>query len=221
MKTSFTKLKPKEVTYRNYKGFNENLFKKNLTDELLSNKQSEEKYEIFEEIFLNVLNRHARLKTKIIRGNHAPYMNTILRKAIMKRTQLQNKYYKSKTLDDRDAFKKQRNYVSRLYKKQRKRFYNSIDLRNFTDNRKFWKNVNPLFSDKSKSQNKITLVENDNIITEDTEVAQTFNDFFQNAVKNLNIDQSSEYEESTVGITDPVEVALNKFKKHPSILKIK
>ena len=47
MKTTFIKLKPKKVTYRNYKGFNENNFKKNLTDELLSNKQSEEKCEIF------------------------------------------------------------------------------------------------------------------------------------------------------------------------------
>ena len=221
MKSTFTKLKPKEVTYRNYKEFDEYLFKKDLTNGLLGNRQSEEKYDIFENIFLKVLDKHAPLKTKIIRGNHAPYMNRILRKAIMKRTQLQNKYYTSKASDDRTAFRKQRNYVSRLYKKQRKKFYSSIDLTNFTDNKKFWKNVNPLFSDKTKAQNKITLVENDNIITDDTELAQTFNTFFKNAVINLNIDQSSEYEESTIGIIDPVEVALNKFKNHPSIIKIK
>ncbi len=92
----------------------------------------------------------------------------------MKRTQLQNKYEKSKASLDLNAFRKHRNYVSRLYKKQRRKFYNSIDLRNFMDNKKFWKNVNPLFSDKSKSQNKITLVDNDKIVTEDKELAHTF-----------------------------------------------
>ena len=221
MKTKFTKLKPKEVTYRNYKGFQDNLFKQDLKKELKSVQLSNDKYEIFEEVFLKVLEKHAPLKTKIIRGNHASYMNTALRKAIMKRTQLQNKFYKSKKHDDLKAFRKQRNYASRLYKKQRKLYYNSMNLKNFTDNKRFWKNVNPLFSDKIKSQSKITLVENDKIIADDNELAQTFNIFFENAVKNLNIDSSFEQKESTDGINDPVEIAIYKFRSHPSILKIK
>lgn len=92
-------------------------------------------------------------------------MNTTLRKAIMKRTQLQNKFFKTNNQEDLIGYKKQRNYVSRLYKKQRKHFYKNIDIRNFIDNKKFWKNVNPLFSDKGTTQQKITLVENDKIIT--------------------------------------------------------
>ena len=222
MKTKFDKLKPKRVTYRNYKSFDEKTFQKDLGIELKTSFQSgEEKYNIFEDTFLRVLEKHAPLKTKIIRGNHAPYMNTALRKAIMKRTQLQNKFYKSKNVDDQKALKKQRNFVSRLYKKRRKMFYNSIDLKNFTDNKKFWENVNPLFSDKTKSQSKITLVENNKIITDDKELAQTFNDFFKNAVNNLNIDRSVEHEESAEAIDDPVEKAIYMFKSHPSILKIK
>ena len=84
MKTTLKKLKPKEVTYRNYKEFYENLFKGELLKGLRSNTKSSESYEILEYIFLRILNKHAPLKTKIIRGNHAPYMNTTLRKAIMK-----------------------------------------------------------------------------------------------------------------------------------------
>ena len=93
---------------------------------------------------------------KVIRGNHAPYMNTTLRKAIMRRTQLQNKFYKSKKHYDFIAFKKQRNYVSRLCKKQRKKFYKNIDLNVFTNNNTFCKNINPLFFDKCNTQTKIT-----------------------------------------------------------------
>ena len=40
----------------------------------------------FDEILLKVLNRHALLKKKMIRANHAPYMSKALRKDIMKRS---------------------------------------------------------------------------------------------------------------------------------------
>ena len=147
-------------------------------------------------------------------------MNTTLRKAIMKRTQLQNHYYKSKNSEDFRTFKKQRNFVSRLYKKQRRTFYNNMDLKTFTDNKKFWKNVNPLFSGKSKTHKKISLVEQNKIITDDRELAQTFNDFFKNAVTNLNLEKNTGYEENTNGITDPVEVAVLKLNNHHSINRI-
>ena len=197
------------------------MFKGELLKGLRSNTKSSESYEVFENIFLRILNKHAPLKTKIIRGNHAPYMNTMLRKAIMMCTQLQNHYYKSKNSEDFRTFKKQRNFVSRLYKKQRRTFYNNIDFKKFTDNKKFWKNVNPLLSGKSKTQNKISLVEQNKIITDDRELAQTFNDFFKNAVTNLNLDKNIGYEENTNGITDPVEVVVCKLKNHTSIHRIK
>ena len=220
MKTKFVKIKPKEVTYRDYKNFDDNMFKIDLRTELNDNDQSVRRYEIFENIFLRVLDKHAPMKKKLIRGNHAPYMNTALRKAIMRRTQLQNKFYKTKKLIDLRTFKKQRNFVSRQYKKQRKYFYNNIDLTNFTDNKKFWKNVNPLFSDKTKTQNKITLVEDSNIITEDGKLADVFNTFFKDAVENLQIEQNIGNVQSTEGIDDPIDAAIHKFKNHPSILKI-
>ena len=55
------------------------------------------------------------------------------------------------------------------------------------DNKKFWKRISPLFSNKIKSKEKITLVENDEIISGDIEVAKTFENFFSSIVKNLNI----------------------------------
>ena len=36
-------------------------------------------------------------------------------------------------------------------KYREKKFYNNIDLKKFTDNKTFWKNVNPLFSEEKKS----------------------------------------------------------------------
>ena len=56
------------------------------------------------------------------KGNQAPYMTEALRKAIMRRSELETKCFKQKTNDTLKAYKKQKNYCSRLYQKERKKF---------------------------------------------------------------------------------------------------
>ena len=65
--------------------------------------------EEFETLFMMTLNTHAPVKIKYIRANNSPFMNNELSKAIMVRSRLRNKYLKSKTIESRDAYKKQRN----------------------------------------------------------------------------------------------------------------
>ena len=55
------------------------------------------------------------------------------------------------------------------------------------DNKKFRKKISPLFSKKVKSKEKVTLVENDEIISSDIEVAKNFQNNFSSIVNNLNI----------------------------------
>ena len=43
------------------------------------------------------------------------------------------------------AYKKQHNYGSRLYKKERKKYYEKLNVKNVTDNKEFWKTVKPFF----------------------------------------------------------------------------
>ena len=66
----------------------------------------------------------------------------------MKRSRLENIYHKTKLFADKDMFKKQRNNCNRLYKRERKRFYKNIELKNITDNKKFWGTMKPFFTDK-------------------------------------------------------------------------
>ena len=51
----------------------------------------------------------------------------------------------------------------------------------------FWKTVKSSFSDKSNNFESITLVENDNIVSDDNEVANIFNEDFSNLVEDLNL----------------------------------
>ena len=101
-------------------------------------------------VFLDVLEKHAPYKKKYVRANEAPYMTKLLKKAIMKRSKLESKFYKTGKKDDRNKYKKHKNYVTRLYKREMRKFYRHLDTKDFLDNKKFWKNVKPLFSDRDK-----------------------------------------------------------------------
>ena len=94
-------------------------------------------YDIFENTFLEILNLHAPFKKKFLRANHAPYKTKALTKAIMKRSELKSKYFKNQTVYDFELYKKQKNYCSKPYKKERKRYYNNMSLTNQNDNRRF------------------------------------------------------------------------------------
>ena len=108
MKIIFPKAKPNEIFYRNHKHFNETIFKDDLKRYLYANTESSRNFSKFQEIFLNVLDIHASMKKKYIRANEVPYMTKPLRKAIMTRSRLENKFYKTKSLADKAVFKRQK-----------------------------------------------------------------------------------------------------------------
>ena len=218
-KTTFSKSKPKKIIYRNFKKFNEEDFNQELRGRLST--ELVDDYSSFENVFTNVLNRHGSIKRKVIRANHASYVTEALRKAIMKRSQLEKIYFKKRTLESFKKYKEQKNYYSRLYKRERKSFFGSIDSSKIIDNKTFWKNIQPFFSEKRKTVNKITLVnENEDILSNDKVVADEINSFFKNATKNLGITENTYIVDNSNDITDPVNKAIDKFKNHPSILLI-
>ena len=73
---------------------------------------------------------------------------------------------------------KQRNLCVSLLRKTKKDYYGHLNEKDVIDNKNFWKTVKPLFSDKVKSSEKITLVHEDKIITTDDENAKMLNSFF-------------------------------------------
>ena len=58
---------------------------------------------------MDQLNKHAPIKSKIVRATNAPYMNKTLAKAVMTRSKLHNKYIKLPTDINNAAYKKHRN----------------------------------------------------------------------------------------------------------------
>ena len=166
----------------------------------------------FDEIFLKVLNRHAPLKKKMLRANHAPYVSKALRKAIMKRSCLENVYFKKQDNHSLRAYKKQKNYCSRLYKKERKKFFNNLNPKFVSDNKSFWKTVKPLFSSKGSYNANIKLTDKDEIIQNDKNVAETLNSFFENAVSSLKLNENSfVINNEHKNIQEPIEKIIVKY----------
>ena len=99
-----------------------------------------------------------------------------------------------------------------------------------SDNRKFWKNIKPLFSEKQNVlQKNITLVDNELIISKNNVVAEKLNTFFTDAVKNLEIEPFTETSmenldlDQETGMDDisDIDKVIKKYDNHPSIQKIK
>ena len=118
MKMSLKKHSPIERHYRDYKYFDRTRFKNNLNEQLSESISNDES---FETTFIEVMNRHAPLRKKFLRANHAPYITKTLRKAIMRRSQLETKYLKTKTQTNPKLYKKHKDFCSKLYKRERRK----------------------------------------------------------------------------------------------------
>lgn len=219
MKTTFPRAEPKTIHYRDYKKFDLSNFRSELRTVLKNSEVGG--YLHFESSFLKVLEKHAPMRQKVLRANDKPFMTRILRKAIMKRSTLKNKYLKDKSDDSFKAFKRQKNYTNRLAKRERNKYFAGLDLKQYTDNKKFWNTVKPMFSRNGKGTSKITLVEKGEIITDDKEIAESFSKFFVNAVSSLSIEENKMLLDDSSDETNPVQKAKKKFQNHPSIIDIK
>ena len=90
-----------------------------------------------------------------------------------------------------------------------------------SDNRKFWKTVSPLFSEKAFHKESIILNNSNKTISNDEELAEIFNKHFSKIVENLDIDETLASNITSSNFTDPVLNAIKKYEYHPSIKKIK
>ena len=214
------KSKPQQTSYRDHEKFDSVRFNDELKYVLAKEKFTS--HTKFDEMFLRILNKHASIKSKLLRANHASYISKTLRKAIMKRSYLENLYFKKRASHSLRNYKKQKIYCSRLYKKERKNFFNKLNTSFVSDNKLFWKTVKLFFSNKGSQRGNIKLVEGDKLLHDDSEVAEELNNFFKEAVSILDVNENSYIINcDSINISDPIEKAMSKYKFHPSILLIK
>ena len=109
----------------------------------------------------------------------------------MTRSRLRNKYNKNRTYENWSNHKKQSNNCTNILKKTKTDYFNNIDIKNITDNKRFWTTAKPFFTDKYKTCNNIILNENDETIKDSTEIANKLNKYFANIIKKLNLKENT------------------------------
>ena len=85
-----------------------------------------------------------------------------------------------------------------------------------TDNKESWKTVQPFLSDKVTTFLKMSLVKRGETILDECKVANSFRNFFENAIHILDIKPNEHFQESS-DLKNLVETAVKKLEQHPRI----
>ena len=144
-------------------------------------------YAEFEKVFLKELYKRTPLKKMILRDNNNAFMTKELPNEITLRSKLKNKFNKERNHIKWCNYKHQRNHCLSILRETKKEYFNSLNIKQVSDNKLFWKSVKPFFNDKGSNSLKIKLVEENNIITDEEEIANIMNNYFINVTKTLNL----------------------------------
>ena len=75
-------------------------------------------------------------------------MTKTLCNAIMKRSKSRNKFNEEINIENWSEYKRQCNLCSNLLKQSKKRHFNSLNVNDITENKKFWKTIKLFFTEK-------------------------------------------------------------------------
>ena len=115
-----------------------------------------ENYDFLTNTFINIVNNHAPLKKKFIRGNQAPFMTRNLRKEIHTKSSFRNEFCKDPTKENEKLYKKQRNKCVALRRKCIKEYFHNISNNNIVTSKNFWNFIRPFLVNKGLLNSEIT-----------------------------------------------------------------
>ena len=168
-------------------------------------------YQALQQYLGQILDKHAPKKEITLRKGDFHCMSKELKRAILYRNQLRNKYYKYRTTQYLALYRAQRNNVTAIKRKEMRKYFEE-KCKTGTRNKDFWKAVKPLFSKSRTKSDSIPLRENGLIITDDHKVCNIFNTFFQSIGSDIGYPESND---------KPLDEILGQYSEHESIKMIK
>ena len=135
----------------------------------------------------DIIDYHAHCKTKVVKCESVPYMNSELHKALYKRNMARNKFRKYGKMYWEEN-RTHRNTVVSLRKKSIATYFSKNCSKH---DKSFCSTVSPFISDKKiMTDSKIILQEGDEIIVDNLKVVNVFNDYFCDVALNIRFDDS-------------------------------
>ena len=108
-----------------------------------------------------------------------------------------------------------------MNRKAKRDFYHSVDANTIDNDKKFWRAVKPVFSNGDPMGDNIILIENGDVVSDDKIIAECLNTHFVNITDSLGLDPSFKINETDLSMEESIDMALAKYKNHPSIAAIK
>ena len=199
-----------QVKFRSYKNFDETIFNEELYntsfDRAYTSDNIDEIYIEHNNIFTEILDRHAPIKHKKPKKNPPPYMNSRYRKIIYQTRQAHNQYLQCKSQSNWEKYRQLRNLKTKIKRESIKTYFMER-CGEGPKSKNFWPTIKPFLSQKpiSKNSNSIIIQTDTNTLESDqTKVCELLNDFYINIARNI-------------GINDKRDTT----QEHPSITKIK
>lgn len=208
-------MKTKKVEYRKVKDvcYNQvrlDLFDLSLAEMINSTEDANAAFSKFHDSVISVFDKHAPVRTRIIKMNDFPIMNNELQSAIYQRNKYRNKFYQYRTTAYYTLYKAKRNNVTAI-KRKLVRSYFLKRCTGGTNNKNFWKTIRPFFNKKPQHFADVTLREGDEIITDEDKLCNIFNDFFVSIGSDIGVKEDNDR---------PLVAILDTYKDHSSIAKI-
>ena len=184
-KWKLPKSPPKLISYRSMKRFDADIFLQDLNsvpwDSAFIYDDIDDIWAHWYKLFTEVIDRHAPLKRKLVRGNTVSWMTPKIIQAINTRNRLHRKFTKNKTSENWEAYRKQRNFVTSLKRSSLKSYCINVST-NSEHPGEFWKKFHCLLPSKDRGNSHIQLIEDGRLITDSIDVANLLNDYFIHAV---------------------------------------
>ena len=132
----------------------------------------------WENLFLEVLDRHAPLRKTRVKNKLSPWLTPHIKKLMYKRDYLKKQSIKNKSKSYREAYKAARNQVNAEIKKAKIDYVTSEVDNDKSDSSRSWKAINMLLGRKSKvfGINELTVYQS--VMTCPNLIANAFNEHF-------------------------------------------
>ena len=134
-------------------------------------------------------------------------MTKELSKAIMTRSPLRNIYNHNKTAENWELFRRQRNLCLTLHRKSIRNYFVGISQRESVKSTTFWKTIRPFLNSKDGLNNEpISLFENGELVTKNDRIAEIFNEYYINILKETTVNEPSSLPSSVESDNDLLDI---------------
>ena len=189
-KINALKYAPKIIECRDYRNYSPEEFCESLShinwDPVRHASEVNNALDLFNDIFKEQCDRHARLIKKKVRGVNYPWSTHEIKKLIQQRECFLKKARRTNKEIDWSAYRRSRNAVNNKVRSAKANYNRNLIQENIDDAKSFWRAVKRVIPNDTKLKQSMSSIKVDgNLKTDKNAIAEGFNHFFTSIVRTI------------------------------------